>query len=223
MNVKNISVIPNGLDFKNYENQDYQNENYIVFVGRLVFYKNLDVIIQAFKKVVKEIPHAKLIIIGDGPIKNELKQRIFRLRLEKNVILKGRISEYKKIDIISKSTALVNPSDVEGFGMVILEAFACKKPVLVSNIEPLSDLVDDGTDGFLINPKVVDDWASKMIHLLKNPNISKKMGVLGCKKANKNYSLSAQISELEITYESLLNKFILDPRRVIIEKSKISE
>lgn len=202
---KEITVIPNGINCSNHGNGS-KNSNQVIFVGRLIFYKNVDVLIDAFKKVIKKIPNAKLIIVGEGPEKNNLEQKTKSLRLEDSIEFRGNISNEEKNNLISQSSVLVNPSTVEGFGLVILESFCHKTPVIVSDIKPLSDLVTDGVDGFLAKAIDSDDWSEKIIKLISNLDLVKSAGEAGFEKLKKHHLLSEKISQLEKLYEKIASK-----------------
>ena len=113
--VKNekITVIENGINPMDYtleENLIENNSNRlnVVYLGRLVFYKNMSTVIKAFKKVIKEIPNAKLIIVGDGPYKNQLQKE--SEDISSNVVFTGRIDHKEKVKEIHSSCFLVFPS-----------------------------------------------------------------------------------------------------------------
>ena len=132
---KKITVIPNGVELSTYRFENciphatVRNEKtpIAVFIGRLVFYKNITTIIRAFKKVVVSIPNARLIIVGEGPDKGSLMNEASSIK--NNVIFKGWVSEYDKVKLINTSSFVLFPSLIEGFGMVVIEGFACSKPV----------------------------------------------------------------------------------------------
>lgn len=202
---KKITVIPNGINLEEYESET-SNKNQIIFVGRLVFYKNLQVIIDAFNKVVKEIPDAKLIIVGDGPSKSDLIRQTKSLNLENNIIFKGRVTSETKVQLIKESKILVNPSLIEGFGIVVLEGFACGKPVITSDSKPLSDLVDDEIDGYVLPSNNSEFWAEKMIYLLNDNKKSQNMGLAGRKKVEANYSITSVTNKISKMYDSIIGE-----------------
>ncbi|MDE1727528.1 MAG: glycosyltransferase family 4 protein, partial [Thaumarchaeota archaeon] len=82
----------------------------------------------------------------------------------------------EKLQLISSSVALAFPSLCEGFGLVILEAFQQKKPVLVSDIRPMSDIVSHRNTGFVLNPYSEETWAGHMLELAQNNQLASKMG-----------------------------------------------
>ena len=123
---KPIHVIPNAIPIQDPQNPTI-NPYQFVYVGRLVFYKNIQVVIKSFKLLKEKFPKISLIIIGKGPYRHQLEKLVSQANLQKNVIFKGHVSEEEKNHLIASSQALVFPSLFEGFGLVILEAFMQKK------------------------------------------------------------------------------------------------
>lgn len=171
-----------------------------VYVGRLVFYKNLEVVINAINLSRKEEPGIKLIIIGDGPHKETLLQLVKNLHLESHIEFRGHVTEDEKMKLISSSNALVLPSLCEGFGLVILEAFSQNRPVLVSNLRPMSDIVTHESTGFVLDPHDQNVWSSHLLKLIKNPESALTMG------QNGNKLLISQYSQ-ESMYQMLMNMY----------------
>jgi 1,4-alpha-glucan branching enzyme len=205
-----IAVIPNGIESSSYQQYSTRAgsdttsiKHSAVFVGRLVFYKNLQTVIRAFRKVIAVIPNAKLIIMGDGPSKEELLKEASPIK--ENVIFTQRVSHPQKVKRIAESSFMVFPSINEGFGIAIIEAFACKKPVLVSDIRPMSDIVKDNYSGFLISPFDEEEWANKMIYLFRNTEQQKRMGENAYQEFQSKYRIEAIITAYLRLYESLVN------------------
>jgi glycosyltransferase involved in cell wall biosynthesis len=200
---KKIVVIPNGIDPTPYSGNITKKQLQAIYVGRLVFYKNIDVIIEAFAIIIKKIPTAKLLIVGDGPMKNSISEKIKGMGLENNIQLCGNVTEEQKIKLIQESTMLLNPSLIEGFGIVVLEAFAAGKPVLVSDTKPLSDLVTDSVDGFVLKSDDPQAWASTITNLFNDDSLAEKLGLAGRQKVKK-YTISNLVNDLTAMYESVL-------------------
>jgi len=202
---KLIKIIPNGIDPLLYDVASKPKPFQAIYVGRLIFYKNIDVIVDAFAIVVKTIPSAQLIIVGDGPMRSHLFEKINKLDIQKNIHLKGNISDKQKFKLIQESNVLLNPSLIEGFGIVVLEGFAAGKPVLVSDSKPLSDLVVDKVDGFVLesgNPKI---WAEKIIEVFTDHNKAKQMGLVGKQKVCEEYSISKLTDDLVCLYNDVIH------------------
>jgi glycosyltransferase involved in cell wall biosynthesis len=200
---RKISVIPNGINIDEYKQENITLKNQVIFVGRLIFYKNIGVIIDAINKVKKNIPDVKLVIIGDGPQKSELISKVNSQNLQSNVIFMGNVSDQEKIKQIHESKILLNPSLIEGFGIVVLEGFACGKPVLVSDSKPLSDLITESKDGFVLPSNDSDKWADKITELLSNPKLAEQMGQEGKQKVISQYSISQLTDNLIDLYHSV--------------------
>lgn len=205
--VKDVMVIPNGIDTSEYASDIPNNSQscQIIFVGRLVFYKNLDTIIKAFQKVILKIPKAKLIVVGDGPMKRSWSDLVNHLGLNNSVSFAGNIPHEKKVALLKQSSFLVFPSVVEGFGIVILEAFACSKPVLVSDVKPLTEIVENDVDGCIVPPFDTEAWAKKIIDLLSAPEKTIEMGTHGREKLEKNYTIPKVVDRLEELYTKAAN------------------
>jgi len=202
---KPIYVIPPSISSTDSVNEN-TNDFQFVFIGRLVFYKNLEVVLKALKIVKKTEHKIKLIVIGDGPQKNELQDLVKKLEIGQNVEFKGFVSSDEKARLISESSALVFPSLCEGFGLVILEAFSQKKPVLVSNIRPMSDIVFDKKMGFVLDPYNEKVWAEKMIELSENPDLAMKMGLDGRKTLEENYNSQIMYQKIIKMYNDVIQK-----------------
>ena len=177
-----------------------KNNKQFIFVGRLVFYKNIEVIVKATNIVKKHIPDIKLMVIGGGPQFNMIEKRILELHIEKNIIFKGYVSSQEKTRLISESNAMLFPSLCEGFGLVILEAFAQGKPVLVSDVEPMSKIIQHENTGFVIDPHDEKAWSEYITRLIKNPQESKKMGMQGKKTLKEKYNQ-------EKFYQNIINMY----------------
>lgn len=175
---KPIYVIHNAIE-ETPPNREAANPFQFVYVGRLVFYKNLEVAIKAVAIAKKIEPRIKLVIVGGGPHQKSLFELTKSLGLESNVEFRGYVDAGEKTKLIATSSALVFPSLCEGFGLVILEAFSQNKPVLVSNIRPMSDIVSDGKNGYLLDPYEENDWAEHFIKIIKNPQEAIDMGKNG--------------------------------------------
>lgn len=208
-----IVVIPNGLDLRYYNSNlgSAKYENYIVFIGRLVFYKNLDLVIRAFSKVVEKVPNAKLIVIGDGPMMNPWKDLTSSLGLSNFIEFTGYLPEDEKKVLLERCKALILPSLFEGFGLVILEAFAMYKPVLVPNILPYTEIVEDGVDGFLLPPHNQEKWEMTITSILQEPNLSIQMGKKARDKVVRKYDIDKVVELIESLYTEIIAKGSIKP------------
>jgi glycosyltransferase involved in cell wall biosynthesis len=171
-----------------------------IYIGRLIFYKNVEVILKSFKIVTKQFPDVKLIIAGDGPHKKSLQQLTNKLNINDNISFIGYVTSEQKKKILSESNALLFPSLIEGFGLVMLEAFQQNRPVITSDIPPMSDIIQNNQTGLVVDPHDENKWADSIIALIKNPEISNKMGKQG------NQTLQAKYNQ-NIFYDKLIKMY----------------
>src|SRR3989441_12492697 len=138
-----VAVVPNSINLEEYPSQVNKKSKsaQAIYIGRLVFYKNLGTLLQAFRDVAATVKDAQLVIVGDGPLRRWLAEEIGRLGLANRVRLAGVLKQSDKLDLLRDSDFLVQPSLIEVFGIVILEAFATGRPVLVSRIPALEEIV----------------------------------------------------------------------------------
>jgi len=178
----------------------------LLTVANLTSRKGIDTIISTLPNIVKKYPNLKYIIIGKGEEENKLKNLVQQLGLTKNVIFwptwvsdKDLANFYNVSDIF----ILMSRSEgqaVEGFGIVYVEAGALGKPVIGGKSGGTSDAVVDGKTGFLINPENTELVKKKLLLLIRNPNLRKKMGNYAKSNVRKNHLLKYNISKLEKLY-----------------------
>lgn len=147
-----VVTIPNGIDLEKIAKIGAgSGSSDVIFVGRLLGYKNVDKLIEAVALLEKKLPSISLSIIGDGPEKIKLEKLTDDLGLGENVEFPGFMDENKLFSYMKSSKILVLPSSREGFGMVVLEANACGLPVLTVN-EPQNaaqHLIREGINGVI--------------------------------------------------------------------------
>jgi glycosyltransferase involved in cell wall biosynthesis len=145
-------VIPNGIDFEHIAGvRGSGEESDMVFAGRLVKEKNVDLIIKAVRILKDSIPDVKCMIIGDGPEKQALVSLSEQLGVRENVVFKGFLEDHDDVIAFMKSSKVfILPSTREGFGIVVLEANACGLPVVTVRHErnAACSLVEEGLNGF---------------------------------------------------------------------------
>ncbi|MBU0468553.1 MAG: glycosyltransferase family 4 protein [Candidatus Omnitrophica bacterium] len=208
--------IYSGVDFSSISinndlSQNIKNElkighDAIVFgtVTRLEPIKGNDFLIEAMPEVIKVIPNAYLVIVGDGSEKEDLFDLSAALNVHNNIRFVG--SKHNKYDFINMFDIFVLSSLNEGMGRAILEAMYCKKPVIASDTGGIPELVVEGKTGMLVTPGDSKALSEAMITLAKNKDRIVSYGNSGNKLANNMFSIKTMISKIENLYESLLNK-----------------
>lgn len=144
----------------------FNDKNIIKFitVGRLSGEKGHRYLIEAYSKVIKEIPNSRLFIIGEGPLRRQLEELITVKELKKYVILLGSVRN--PYNYISRANVFVLPSLHEGLPYVLLEALACKTPIISTDCKTgPKEILENGEYGLLVNTADSNDLAKKMIQL----------------------------------------------------------
>jgi len=204
-NIK-VYIVPNFLDEELYESYKsrfgIRYEPCVLYIGRLVFYKNVHTLVKSFSQVLQHKRDAILIIIGRGPLYKPLHDWIYRHDLQKNILMVGGVDQEEKLRYLSQCSATINPSIFEGFGLTILESWYFEKPVIVSNIPPLNEIVDNGLDGFVVDLKDKNRLANIVIQLLDS-QLAQKMGSRGFHKVLNQYSSNNIVHQLEAIYKTL--------------------
>jgi len=199
-----IYIVPNTIDFEIHEL--YKNRYRIsydpcfLYIGRPVFYKNVHILVRAFKEVVRENKEAKLFIIGQGPLEQLLKNYIQKQSLENRILICGHVDQEEKMRLLSRCLALVNLSMFEGFGIVLLESWYFEKPVIASTIPPLTEIVDNDMDGILVHSLNIAKLANAMLNLLEDPVYARSLGLHGMQKVIKHYHPKYVCKRLEEIY-----------------------
>ena len=166
-----MKVIPNGVDFYRLRSVKPSNEEFdVIYVGRLISHKNVDVLLKALNIVKKEIKYVRCGIIGDGPEMRNLRTLSKKLDLDDNVKFFGFIeSDLEVYTYMSSSKIFVLPSTREGFPNTILEANSCGLPVIVVGHEKNAGVgvVKNGYNGYVIDLSP-EEMARMIIDLLQN-------------------------------------------------------
>ncbi|ALV63873.1 LPS biosynthesis RfbU related protein [Thermococcus sp. 2319x1] len=197
--------IPNGIDFKRIQKVSGRDEEYdIIFVGRLIKEKNVDLLLRAVEIVKNNVPDLKVLIIGEGPEKERLVSLASVLKLSQNVKFLGFLRDYEEvISYLKSSKVFVLPSKREGFGIVVLEANASGLPVITLNypMNASKDLIIHGYNGFISS-----STPSSLAEYIEISLFSGKKFKRNCVKNAKRYDWE-NIAELtEKFYERVLNE-----------------
>jgi glycosyltransferase involved in cell wall biosynthesis len=180
------------------------DDKVIGIVSKLWEGKGHDILIKAFKKIIKERNDVKLIIVGEGYLMEDLVKLVEKLDITSSVLFTGFQADVS--GIISTFDIGVLPSFFEGMGRVLLEAMAMEKPVVASNVGGIPDLVDNGINGFLTKPGDIDELYDALNKLLNNHELSINMGKQGRKKVSDKFSSKAMVKLIHNLYTECLAK-----------------
>lgn len=155
------------------------NKPIILHTGRLDPDKGVNYVISAAAKVMAQID-VELLIVGDGCQREKLIEQCKKLGIDRNCHFPGFISLDGDLPALYKIANLfVTASEIETFGIVILEAIAAARPIVAAKATCIPELVQNQHNGFLISPKDIDGFAEKMLWLLRHPGQAKNMGQKG--------------------------------------------
>jgi len=211
---KNIVVIHNGIDINKFQipNSKFQmkikkslglDEGPVVgIVARLSDVKGHIYLIEAMKIVLESIPNARLLIVGDGSMKEELINHIKGLGIKENVFFMLEVYDTK--DVLSAMDLFVMPSLKEGLGLALMEAMACGLAVIGSDVGGIKSLIQDRHNGLLVRPKDTEQLSQGILELLKDEGKRKYLGQNAKNFICQKFSLEKMIQGTEEVYLSCL-------------------
>ena len=192
----NFKIIYNGIDLKKINLKKVNSRSKIcLMLSTYEKHKGHKFLFNVFKKVVKKIKDAKLFVCGDnqGDEKLNLIKYKNSLGLKKNIILKDYSND--SLSLIKNSKIVVVPSrSHESFGYTIIEAMSQKRPVIASNVGGISEVLKNSKAGYLISKNNSDLFSKKIIQILHNKSLQKKLGQNGYNHC-KLYFTSKKMSE----------------------------
>lgn len=167
-----VCVVPEGLSVAPLEQvPEKSNVPSFVFVGRLTRAKKPDIAIRAFRIVKRSIPNARLSVVGDGYMRNELERMA-----PDGVTFFGKTPEEEKLRLIREAHVILVPGTREGWGLVVLEANALGTPAVAFNIPGLRDSVLHNQTGILLEENCAEAMAKWCLRLIEKPELTTKFG-----------------------------------------------
>ncbi len=182
----------------------------LVSVCRLVEKKGLDYAIKAIAAVVRKYKNIHYTIVGDGPMQEELKRLIRKLKLKKKVTLYGWGTQEQVVTILNDSHIFLLPSitsadgNEEGIPNALKEAMAMGLLSVGTWHAGTPELIDNGVSGFLVPEKNSTELAKKILHIIEHPEIWKSVGAAGRKKVEDEFETKQSIQKLEKLFYKLL-------------------
>jgi len=170
---ENVFLVPCAVNHAAYRQlpDTVKNAPIIGYLGRLKKYKSVDHLLQAFAIVLKEIPEAKLFIIGEGDGKPAFQQLALDLKISDATTFTGFMQLEEKIRLLNRMQVVANTSAKEGWGLTVTEANACGVPAVASDVPGLRDAVIDGKTGLLYEYGNIEQLAAKILLLLRDKHL----------------------------------------------------
>ncbi len=179
------------------------SEPVILFVGRLLEQKGVEYLIRAFGMLKKDVPDARLVIIGRGPLELHLRKVAGEVGVADSLRIINRVPEHELPLYYNMASVFMLPSLWEPLGIVVLEAMACGIPVVSSDTGGPRELVTPDC-GFLARPKDPADIYAKLKLLLQDEGLRKRMGTAARRRAVENFTWDIAAQKMEKIYESLM-------------------
>lgn len=169
-------------------------------VGRLHSIKGHKYFLEAAEQVLKEFTNVSFLVIGDGELMLALRDRCSELGIEASVIFTGHCDDVPSL--LSEVDVKVIASLSEGVPITLFEAMAAGCAIVSTNVGGIGEVLVDGQTGFLVPPKSSNDLAEKMLILLRNPSLCKKMG-MQAQEASLQYDIGNTVRQFEDIYEQI--------------------
>jgi glycosyltransferase involved in cell wall biosynthesis len=209
-----ISVIYNGINVKLTRKESREElkrelglnncDTVIGTVGRLEDQKGLDLLLASIPHVLRQVPQTKFIIVGGGSKEQELKRLASELKISEHVIFTGWRSD--AVDLIQTFDGFVTTSRFEGMPMVLLEAMALSKPIVATSVGGVSEVVNDGFNGTLVNSRDPDEVAKALLTLISDRRSAEQMGHNGRIRYEESFTAEAMASSYDNLYRKYLDR-----------------
>jgi len=168
-------------------------------VSRLIHQKGIHILLQAFADCAKKHPSISLVVVGDGPERSNLASLAEELGLGYRVEFWGHRSDIDKI--LHSIDIFALPTFGEGFGLVLLEAMACSKPVVATNVMSIPEIVEPGETGFLVPAKDVSALAEALDTLIVNPELWDQFGKAGFQRVKREFTVERMVRKTAEVYQ----------------------
>ncbi len=210
---KNVEVTPFGIDINKFKpmKNEIINENKSIVIGtikKLEKKYGIEYLIRAFKLVKDKFPSLslKLLIVGEGSLEGKLKKVVEELQIESSTEFTGFVNHDNIVKYHNMLDIFLSLSieDSESFGVAVLEASACEKPVIVTNVGGLPEVVIDGETGFVVENKNIQAASKAIIKLLKNKILRDSIGKAGRQHVVKNFNWNDNVNQMINIYKQLI-------------------
>lgn len=179
VDMKKISIVPNGINLTLFQSKNVKREKIVVFSGVMYYHRGLDVLLDAIPEIIKNIPETKFILLGEGPEMKKLQEMVKEMKLDPYVEFKGWVDRNLIPDYLTHASLGIGPLKLttvteNALPIKVLEYMAASLPIIARNGTLPKDVLKDNENGYFVNN--ASDLAAKVIKLLNDPDLVKKMG-----------------------------------------------
>ncbi len=177
--MEKISIVPNGIDLGLFQIKDAKREKIVVFSGVMYYHRGLDILLDAIPEVIKDIPDAKFVLLGEGPEMKKLQDKVKEMKLDSYVEFKGWVERNLIPRYLIQASLGIGPLKLttvteNALPIKVLEYMAASLPIIARKGTLPKDVLMDNENGYFIDN--ASDLAKKITKLLNDPNLVKKMG-----------------------------------------------
>lgn len=199
---KKIKVIYNGIEPTKARAKLFNTKEIIIgTVATIIPLKGIQFLIEAMPGVIEEFPEAKLEIIGEGPYKKKLQNKVKKMKLTKHIRFAGFSADVEKE--LAKMDLYVQPSLSESFGLAIVQAMSVGLPVIATRTGGIPELITEDKSGILVESANPKQLREAMIKVLRDKDLAKRMGDMARRESIVRFNLKDMIEEVENTYEEV--------------------
>jgi glycosyltransferase involved in cell wall biosynthesis len=203
---ENLITVLNGVDLRWYSLQKDRSspvrralairpdEHVLVYVGRIVKRKGIDVLLQALSRISREQVSWKCIIVGDGSMRVALSEKANELGLDSSIVFVGHQEDVRPY--LQAADVFVHPSYSDGLPFSVLEAMACGLPCIVGTVDGKSEVVVDGENGLLVTPGSIDELTDAIRHLLADQDARERIA-LNARKRAADFDIDRSMEEIK--------------------------
>jgi len=170
-------------------------------VGRLTPVKGISYLLQAAQILLRQGANVKVLVVGDGSIRLDLMTQTRDLGISKNVVFLGHREDVH--ELLHAMDIFVISSLSEGIPMALLEAMAASRAVVSSRVGGIPEIVEDGFEGFLIEPMDVNGLAERCRRLIESPDVARKMGAQARNRVERDFSATVMADRVALVYKEL--------------------
>jgi glycosyltransferase involved in cell wall biosynthesis len=209
MSLERVSVIQNGVNFDEIERAeslptDKQDVFSIVYAGRLFPTKGVMYLLEAFKLLRRDFKNVHLSIFGKGPLQNRIRRFIADSNFGDCVSSLGYVPHERLLAEIKKSDIVVFPSLLESQSMFMLEAMACKKPLLAFDLPFAREIITNMDNGVLAAARDIEDLSRKIRLLISDEKLRRRIGQAAYHHVRRNHNWDIQVEKYLKVYESVM-------------------
>ncbi len=202
-------LIPNGVDIVRFHPApadliDERQSQTVVCVSKMRYEKGIDVLLQAWRIVQGQLPTARLVIVGSGPLQKQIEQMAEALEVTGTVEFAGLQSDVP--GQLHRGAVSVLPSRWEGMPNALLEAMACGSACVATRVSGSEDLIQHGVNGLLVTSENYEELAQALLTLLRDPELARKYGQAARATVEQGYTLEQVLNMYTEIYYKVIHR-----------------